>query len=152
MRTGQNILNQGLLRSPEVTAHREGRGALLTRTLWFLETRDHRETHTRKGLSTFAFLKSYLWLCRGLHCCTRAFSGCGEHVSSPVVGGCSRHGAWAPERRPVAAACGPRCLLACGISPPGMEPTSPALAGGFSTSGPPGKSWASLLLLNKEEG
>ena len=64
MRTGQNILNQGLLRSPEVTAHREGRGALLTRTLWFLETRDHRETHTRKGLSTFAFLKSYLWLCR----------------------------------------------------------------------------------------
>ena len=34
------------------------------------------------------------------------------------------------------------CPTACGtlVSQPGIEPTSPALEGGFSTTGPPGKS------------
>ena len=32
------------------------------------------------------------------------------------------------------------------LSRPGLEPVSPALAGGFLTTGPPGKSW--LLFFN----
>ena len=28
---------------------------------------------------------------------------------------------------------------------PGLEPVSPALAGGFLTTGPPGKSWQHIL-------
>jgi len=42
----------------------------------------------------------------------------------------------------VAVAHGFNCLTACGIlvSRPGVEPKSPALEGGFLTSGPPGKS------------
>ena len=35
---------------------------------------------------------------------------------------------------------GPSCSAACGILPrPGLEPVSPALAGRFSTTAPPGK-------------
>ena len=35
---------------------------------------------------------------------------------------------------------GPSCSVVCGIIPrPGLEPVSPALAGGFSTTAPPGK-------------
>ena len=37
--------------------------------------------------------------------------------------------------------CGLSCFAVCGIlvPPPGIEPTSPALEGGFLTTGPPGK-------------
>ena len=51
--------------------------------------------------------------------------------------------AWAPEHAgSVLAARGLSCPTACGISAPqlGIKPTSPALEGGFSTTGPPGKS------------
>ena len=42
------------------------------------------------------------------------------------------------------------CPKLCGISipQPGMEPTSPALEGGFSTTGPPGKSQSIFLFLD----
>ena len=42
----------------------------------------------------------------------------------------------------VVAACGLSCPVACRIlvPRPGIEPASPALEGGFSTTGPPGKS------------
>ena len=54
-------------------------------------------------------------------------------------------GAWALSLRhasSVVVARGLSCPAACGIlvCPPGMEPTSPALEGGFFTTGPPGKS------------
>ena len=39
----------------------------------------------------------------------------------------------------VVVAHGPSCSAACGIPRPGLEPVSPALAGRFSTTGPPGK-------------
>ena len=60
-----------------------------------------------------------------------------------VRGLLSSYGVWAPERMgSVVAACGLSWPMACGISVPrpGIEPTSPALEGGFSTTGPPGKS------------
>ena len=37
------------------------------------------------------------------------------------------------------------CPVACG---PGIEPVSPALAGGFLTTGPPGKSEVSVLTID----
>ena len=42
----------------------------------------------------------------------------------------------------VIAACRLSCYMACGILVPwlGLEPMAPALPGGFSTTGPPGKS------------
>ena len=39
----------------------------------------------------------------------------------------------------VVVAHGPSCSTACGIPRPGLEPVSPALAGRFSTTAPPGK-------------
>ena len=50
----------------------------------------------------------------GLRCCTRAFSSCGARAQL-------LHGVW-------------------DFSGPGLEPMSPALAGGFLTTAPPGKS------------
>ena len=41
------------------------------------------------------------------------------------------------------------CLVPCGaweLPGPGIELVAPALAGGFSTSGPPGKSWRDHIL------
>ena len=54
-------------------------------------------------------------------------------------------GAWALSLRHVSSvvvACGLSCPEACGILVPlpGIEPMSPALEGGFFTTGPPGKS------------
>ena len=52
-------------------------------------------------------------------------------------------GTWVPEcMGSVVAACGLSCPAPCGIlvPRPGIEPMSPALEGGLSTTGPPGKS------------
>ena len=51
----------------------------------------------------------------------------------------------------VAAACGPSCFMARGIlvPRPGIELASPALQGGFLTSGPPEKFFYLLLNLIK---
>ena len=53
-------------------------------------------------------------------------------------------GAWTLELWPegsVVVALGPRCAVACGtlVPKPGIEPASPALQGGFLTTGPQGK-------------
>ena len=69
-----------------------------------------------------------------LHCCMQAFSGCGTQDSP--CDGFSCCGAWAQY-------CGARAQLLLGmwnLLRPGIEPVSPALAGGFLTTGPPGKS------------
>ena len=45
--------------------------------------------------------------------------------------------------------CGTQAWLLCGtwdLPGPGLEPMSPALAGGFLTTAPPGKSWSCILL------
>ena len=103
-----------------------------------------------------------------LCCCARAFSSCGERgllivavrglliaVASPCCGaqalgtraavvvarGCSSCGTWALESR--LSSCGARALLLRGmwdLPRPGLEPVSPALAGGVLTTAPPWKS------------
>ena len=108
----------------------------------------------------------------GLHCCTRAFFSCGKrgllfvavHVlliavaclcygaralgmwaSVVVAHGLSSCGSQALECR--LSSCGAWASLLRGmwdLPGPGLEPVSPALAGGFLTTAPPGKSSQSL--------
>ena len=102
----------------------------------------------------------------GLRCCMRAFSSCGERwllfvavpashcggfsccgvqalgawASVVVACGLSSCGSWALERR--LSSSGIRAWSLCGmwdLPGPGLEPMSPALAGGFLTTAPPGK-------------
>ena len=121
------------------------------------------ETHSHKDLEQskdalfffYHFLKIYLFLAAlGLCCCTtRAFSSCGEQgllfvavrgllivVASPNA----EHGL--QTRR--LSSCGSRAQLLRGmwdLPRPGLEPVSPALAGGFITTAPPGKPKVALL-------
>ena len=102
----------------------------------------------------------------GPRCCVRAFSSCGEWGplfivvrgplievaslvaehglysagSAVVAHGLSSCGSWALEHR--LSSCGARAQLLHGMwdpPRPGLEPMSPALAGGFPTTAPPGK-------------
>ena len=83
----------------------------------------------------------------GLRCCVRAFSCCGErgatlHCSAQAshYGGFSCCRARTVEHR--LSSCGARALLLHGmwdLPGPGLEPVSPALAGGFLATAPPGK-------------
>ena len=98
--------------------------------------------------------RAFLWLRRAgatLHCDARAshcsgFSCCGARAlgaqaSVAVAQGLSSCGSWALERR--LSSCGTRASLLHGmwdLPGPGLEPMSPALAGGFLTTEPPGKS------------
>ena len=112
----------------------------------------------------FVFFKRnlciYLFLAvLGPRCCAQAFSSCGERAShccgfsccgawalgaqASVVVSCrlSSCGSWAPEHR--LSSCGAQAQLLHGIwdlPGPGLKPVSPALAGGFLTTAPPGKS------------
>ena len=56
----------------------------------------------------------------------------------------------------VVVTCGLICSVACGIlvHRPGIEPASPALQGGFFTTGPPGKSLLNCfgVLLHQDHG
>ena len=95
----------------------------------------------------------------GLCCCAQAFSSCGERASHCGVFSCCGARAVGPWASVVVArglsSCGSRALerrlSSCGarasllhsmwdLPGPGLEPVSPALAGGFSTTVPPGKS------------
>ena len=65
-----------------------------------------------------------------------------QDFSSCRARGFSCCGAWALGRLGFSN-CGPRAYLLCGMwdpPGPGIEPVSPALAGRFPTTGPPGKS------------
>ena len=104
----------------------------------------------------FIYLSIYLFLAvLGLCCCTQAFSSCGEPGATLCCGALTSHcggfaccgaralGAWASV---VVAhglsSCGTWAQLLRGmwdIPRPGFEPVSPALAGRFLTSVPPGK-------------
>ena len=93
----------------------------------------------------------------GLRCCSQAFSSCGKWgllfvaVRGFLTGVVSRCGAralglWALERR--LSSCGTWVLLLHGmwdLPSPGLEPVSPALAGGFLTTAPPGKPHSSYF-------
>ena len=77
----------------------------------------------------------YLFLCvLGLCCCMRAFSTCGSQVLGHSLNGC-----------------GTGAQLLCGMwNPPGsgVEPMSPALAGRFLPTAPPGKSETHFFFFN----
>ena len=112
----------------------------------------------------YIFLNKFIYLflflaVLGLRCCTRAFSSCSKRgllfvavrrflivVASLVAEhrlqarGLSSCGLQALERR--LSSCGARAQLLRGmwdLPRPGIEPVCPALAGGFLTTGPPGK-------------
>ena len=77
--------------------------------------------------------------CGGFSCC-RAWT-LGTRTSVVVARGLSSCGSWALECR--LSNCGAQALLLRGmwdLPGPGLEPVSPALAGGFLTTVPPGKS------------
>ena len=98
------------------------------------------------------FLKIYLltdWLIAmlGLHFCARAFSSCGKRgplfiaVCGPLTVAASLVAEHRLQTRRLSS-CGARAQLLRGMwdpPRPGLEPVSPALAGGLSTTAPPGK-------------
>ena len=84
----------------------------------------------------FGFLLIELGFC----CCARAFSSCGMQASHCGGFSCCRARALEPVGSAVVAhrlSC-PECSM-WNLPGPGIEPMSPALAGGFITNGPPGK-------------
>ena len=90
----------------------------------------------------------YLFLAvLGLRCCARAFSICGEWgplciaVRGPLTIAASPVAEHRLQTRRLSS-CGSRAQLLRGmwdLPRPGLEPVSPALAGRFSTTAPPGK-------------
>ena len=91
----------------------------------------------------------------GLRFCARAFSSCGERgplfiaVRGPVTVAASLVAEHRLQTRRLSS-CGSRAQLLSGIwdpPRPGLEPVSPALAGGFSTTAPPGKPGSFVFLL-----
>ena len=89
----------------------------------------------------------------GLHFCARAFSSCGEReplfivVRGPLTIATSLVAEHRLQTRRLSS-CGSRAHLLRGmwdLPRPGLEPVSPALAGRFSTTAPPGKPNLSVL-------
>ena len=83
----------------------------------------------------------------GLRFCARAFSSCGERgplfiaVRRPLTTAASPVAEHRLQTRRLSS-CGSQAQLLRGMwdpPRPGLEPVSPALAGGFSTTAPPGK-------------
>ena len=83
----------------------------------------------------------------GLRFCARAFSSCGKWgplfiaVCGPLTVAASLVAEHRLQTRRLSS-CGSRAQLLCGmwdLPRPGLEPVSPALAGRFSTTAPPGK-------------
>ena len=83
----------------------------------------------------------------GLRFCARAFSSCGKRgplfiaLRGPLTIAASLVAEHRLQTRRLSN-CGSRAQLLCGmwdLPRPGLEPVSPALAGRFSTTAPPGK-------------
>ena len=99
-----------------------------------------------KKFILFIYLFIYLAVL-GLHFCARAFSSCSEQgplfiaVHRPLTVAASLVGEHRLQMRRLSS-CGSRAQLLRGMwdpPRPGLEPVSPALAGRFSTTAPPGK-------------
>ena len=82
----------------------------------------------------------------GLHFCARAFSSCGKRgplfiaVCGSLAIAASRCGAQVPDAQAQQLWLTGQLLRGMWDLPrPGLEPVSPALAGRFSTTAPPGK-------------
>ena len=91
----------------------------------------------------------------GLCFCARAFSSCGKWgplfiaVRGPLTIAASLVAEHRLQMRRLSN-CGSRAQLLCGtwdLPTPGLEPVSPALAGRFSTTAPPGQPQKPILLL-----
>ena len=91
----------------------------------------------------------------GLCFCARAFSSCGKRgplliaVRGPLTIAASPAAEHRLQMRRLSN-CGSRAQLLCGMwdpPRPGPEPVSPALAGRFSTTAPPGKPYSDILNL-----
>ena len=89
----------------------------------------------------------------GLHFCARAFSSCGKRgplfiaVHGPLTITASRVAEHRLQTRRLSN-CGSRAQLLRSmwdLPRPGLEPVSPALAGRFSTTAPPGKPFTDLF-------
>ena len=92
----------------------------------------------------------------GVRFCARAFSSCRERgplfiaVRGPLTIVVSLVAEHRLQTRRLSS-CGSRAQLLRGmwdLPRPGLEPVSPALAGGFSTTAPPGKPWEAVLICN----
>ena len=102
----------------------------------------------------FLFIYYYYFLAvLGLHFCARAFSSCGKQgplfivVCGPLTLAASLVAEHRLQMRRLSS-CGSRTQLLCGmwdLLRPGLEPVSPALAGIFSTTVPPGKPYRYFL-------
>ena len=101
-----------------------------------------------EGLFFFKYLFIYLFLAvLGLRFCARAFSSCGKRgpLFIAVHGPLTIVASLVAEHRLQThrlSNCGSRAQLLRGtwdLPRPGLEPVSPALAGRFSTTAPPGK-------------
>ena len=103
-----------------------------------------------RGKHLFFFFLIYLFIFMavlGLRFCARAFSSCGKRgplfiaVRGPLTIAASLVAEHRLQTRRLST-CGSRAQLLCGmwdLPRPGLEPVSPALAGRFSTTAPPGK-------------
>ena len=82
--------------------------------------------------------------CSGFSCCrAQALSVLASVVAARGLSSC---GSWALERR--LSSCGAGASLIRGtwdLPGPGLEPMSPAMAGGFLTTAPPGKPSVTIL-------
>ena len=85
----------------------------------------------------------------GLRFCARAFSSCGKWgplfiaVRGPLIIAASLVAEYRLQTRRLSS-CGSRAQFLRGmwdLPGPGLEAVSPASAGGFSTTAPPGKPW-----------
>ena len=95
----------------------------------------------------------YFYVCVGLRFCARAFSSCDKWgplfivVRGPLIITASLVAEHRLQMRRLNN-CGSRTQLLCGmwdLPRPGLEPVSPALAGRFSTTAPPGKPFCHFL-------
>ena len=96
----------------------------------------------------------------GLRFCARAFSSCGKRgplfiaVRGPLTVAASLVAEHKLQMRRLSN-CGSRAQLLCGmwdLPRPGLEPVSPALAGRFSTTAPPGKPYHIFLIHSSVDG
>ena len=112
--------------------------------------------HDNFGVFLFFFFYEFIYLFMavlGLRFCARAFSSCGERaplfiaVHGPLTIAASLVAEHRLQMRRLSS-CGSQAQLLRGmwnLPRPGLEPVSPALAGGFSTTAPPGKPSSSFL-------
>ena len=107
-----------------------------------------KDNHHAQVIYLFIYLFLYLFLAvLGLRFCARAFSSCGKRgplfiaMRRPLTIAASLVAEHRLQTRRLSS-CGSRAQLLRSmwdLSGPGLEPVSPALAGRFSTTAPPGK-------------